>query len=64
MLFVTLNALYLTYAQRRKEARRAELLAPYMHDSDVDSDTGTVKDGGDKAWVELGDRHPDFKYAI
>ena len=22
------------------------------------------KDGGERAWTELGDRHPDFVYAI
>lgn len=52
------NALYLMWAQRTKERRRAELLAPYLVDPNVPSD------GGEKAWVELGDRHPDFRYTL
>lgn len=63
-LFAALNAFYPAYTQRQKEARRYELTAPFIYNSDPDSESGAMKDGGDKAWVELGDRHPDFKYAI
>ena len=58
VVFSGLNALYLTWAQSKKERRRADLLAPYLTDPD------TASDGGEKAWTELGDRHPDFKYAL
>ena len=57
MLFA-LNAFYLTYAQRKKERERDALLAPYV------SAPGSPLDGGEKAWAELGDRHPDFRYAL
>ena len=56
-VFAAANAFYVKWAQRRKETRRNELLAPYITDSD------DPKDGGEKAWTELGDRHPDFVYA-
>ena len=56
-VFAAANALYLKWVQRQKEARRNELLVPYVTSSD------DPKDGGEKAWTELGDRHPDFVYA-
>lgn len=58
IVFSLLNVLYLTWAQRTKERRRGELLAPYL------SDPNAPPDGGEKAWTELGDRHPDFRYAL
>lgn len=58
IVFSIANALYLKREQRRKESRRAEILAPYL------SDPNTPSDGGERAWVELGDKHPDFRYAI
>ena len=61
-----------------KRRRRAELLAPYINDSnnqalgnnklgtgaDEDGKGHGREDGGDRAWAELGDRHPDFEYTI
>jgi hypothetical protein len=41
---------------KRKQRNRTEILAPYV--------TEKEPDGGIRAWVELGDRHPDFKYVI
>lgn len=56
MVFATVNVLYMIWAQRRKEEHREEILASYASDS--------IKDSEERAWVDLGDRHPDFKYAI
>lgn len=50
-----LNILYLRWANKQKRIHRAELLAAY-------ADEGR-SDGGDRAWKELGDRHPDFIYS-
>ena len=58
VVFCGIDALYLAWAQREKERSRAQLLAPYVVDPNSQSD------GGEKAWTELGDRHPDFKYAL
>lgn len=55
-VFSVLIVLYLKWATREKQRKRDELLRPYV----------TEKEplGGAAAWEELGDRHPDFKYAI
>lgn len=50
------NALLLNHMNKTKQRRRNEILAPY-----VDSKN---PDGGVKAWMELGDRHPDFRYKL
>jgi len=50
-----INALMLSYANKRKKEKRTEILAPF---------STKEPDGGVHAWVELGDRHPDFRYAI
>jgi len=50
------NAVLLHRMNLFKERRRAELLAPFA--------TEQAPDGGLKAWIELGDRHPDFKYSL
>ena len=55
MVIAILNALYLRRQNRLKIEKRDEILAPYMED-------GKSTDGGERAWLELGDRHPDFKY--
>ncbi|KAF9044192.1 MFS general substrate transporter [Panaeolus papilionaceus] len=49
---------YLTRQNKLKEVRREELLKPFANDDE--------KGGYDeaKAWIELGDRHPDFKYML
>ena len=56
IVFAVLNVLYLKWATVQKQKRRAELLAPYADD--------ISPDGGSEAWTELGDRHPDFQYAL
>ncbi|KAF9018653.1 MFS general substrate transporter [Hymenopellis radicata] len=48
------NALLLTWMNKRKVQQREALLAPYQN----------IPDGDTKAWIELGDRHPDFRYTI
>ena len=45
----------LSYANKRKKEKRTEILAPLSIDE---------PDGGVHAWIELGDRHPDFRYVI
>ncbi|KAL0571337.1 hypothetical protein V5O48_010619 [Marasmius crinis-equi] len=55
LVFAIVNALYLRRQNRIKEERRAEILAPFLED-------GKSEDGAARAWTELGDRHPDFKY--
>lgn len=49
-----INALTLSYANKRKKEKRTEILAPFSTDKEPD--------GGVAAWIELGDRHPDFHY--
>ncbi|TFK43324.1 MFS general substrate transporter [Crucibulum laeve] len=51
------NALLLSHMNRSKKLRRDTLLAPYTVDE-------KNPDGGVKAWMELGDRHPDFTYTL
>jgi len=58
VLVVTLPALnvaVLRYMNQQKRQRRAEILAPYV--------TEKEPDGGLRAWMELGDKHPDFVYS-
>ncbi|KAH9474630.1 putative transporter [Psilocybe cubensis] len=55
LMMITLtivNALHLIWLNRQKRLRRTDMLAPYA--------TKEEPDGGIRAWVELGDRHPDF----
>ncbi|KAK7056857.1 hypothetical protein VNI00_002574 [Paramarasmius palmivorus] len=54
VVLAIINALYLSRQNRLKKERRAEILAPYA--------TAEEPDGGERAWMDLGDRHPDFKY--
>jgi hypothetical protein len=56
VVFASLNALYLSAATKRKQEKRDELLLPYKDSS--------KPDGGDRAWADLGDRHPDFAYVL
>ncbi|KAK7462345.1 hypothetical protein VKT23_007946 [Stygiomarasmius scandens] len=58
ILTSALNALILSRANRLKREKRIELLAPYLEHGSVEPD------GGLKAWVELGDKHPDYVYTI
>ncbi|KAF9026961.1 MFS general substrate transporter [Hymenopellis radicata] len=52
-----INGLYLSYQNKKKYRNRAQLLAPYV-------DAESKEDATLKAWMELGDRHPDFIYTI
>ena len=58
-VFAVLNVLYLRWATKDKQRRRAELLEPY---SGVEDKNGN--NNNERAWTELGDRHPDFVYAL
>ena len=53
-----LNVAYLSWRNRAKKRpeERAKLLGKYKGD---DEDVG-----GLDAWIELGDRHPDFVYTL
>ncbi|KAI0081283.1 MFS general substrate transporter [Panus rudis PR-1116 ss-1] len=53
------NALYLARENRKKVERREEILEPYL-----EWDKPSHIDGGERAWTELGDRHPDFRYSL
>lgn len=57
VFFSIVNVLYLKRATQSKKKRRDELLRPYMSED-------SRADGGEIAWTELGDRHPDFRYAF
>ena len=50
------NYALLKHMQNKKEKNRDEVLAPYVTDQDPT--------GGERAWIELGDKHPDFKYTL
>jgi hypothetical protein len=45
---------------KKRPAVRAKLLEKYV----AADKEGGCDDGGLSAWIELGDRHPDFVYAI
>jgi len=53
-----INALLLNHMNKQKIQRRDEILAPYNIDADSKGSEAI------RAWVELGDRHPDFKYTL
>jgi hypothetical protein len=55
-----LNAILLSHMNTSKRQRRAEILAPYVDENEKNSDS----DGGMRAWMELGDKHPDFRYTL
>ncbi|KAF9038140.1 MFS general substrate transporter [Panaeolus papilionaceus] len=57
-VLAVVNMIYLNRQNKLKVSKREELLAPYRKDDE--------KNGYDeaKAWIELGDRHPDFKYIL
>ncbi|KAF9447485.1 MFS general substrate transporter [Macrolepiota fuliginosa MF-IS2] len=54
IVFVFINVAVLHFKNQRKRKLRTELLAPYADEKE--------SDGGLKAWMELGDKHPDFVY--
>lgn len=55
IVLTCLNVAVLYYKNKRKQRQRAEILAPYADEKETD--------GGLRAWVELGDKHPDFVYS-
>ncbi|KAF8868773.1 MFS general substrate transporter [Mucidula mucida] len=50
-----INGIFLSYQNKNKLRRRVQLLGPYAELKET---------GSSKAWMELGDRHPDFMYTI
>jgi hypothetical protein len=42
--------------ERIKAAAVQRMLAPYVDETNDDGEVG--------AWMELGDKHPDFRYTI
>jgi hypothetical protein len=47
------NGILLARMNTSKQQRRNEILAPYVDDKN---------DGEVRTWMELGDKHPDFRY--
>ncbi|KAH9476723.1 putative transporter [Psilocybe cubensis] len=56
IVLAIVNASILSWKNKNKERTRQEVLAPYATESEPD--------GGVRAWVDLGDRHPDFRYTL
>ena len=56
-----INIAYLSWRNRVKKRPgvRAKLLQKY-----VTAEKEIADDGGLSAWIELGDRHPDFVYTL
>ncbi|KAF9003195.1 MFS general substrate transporter [Hymenopellis radicata] len=52
-----INGLYLSHQNKNKFRRRVQLLGSYV-------DAELKQKGSSKAWMELGDRYPDFMYTI
>ena len=48
---------------RNKVKKRPEVRAKMLQKY-VSAEKDTADDGGSRAWIELGDRHPDFVYTI
>ena len=46
---------------KKRPEVRAKLLEKYVTAGKEDGD---LDDGGLMAWIELGDRHPDFVYTL
>ncbi|KAF5353280.1 hypothetical protein D9756_008136 [Leucocoprinus leucothites] len=62
------NGLMLHWFNKRKQdpAKRQELLAPYFESvkADFESDYSRTEEANKRAWLDLGDKHPDFKYVL
>uniref|UniRef100_A0A8H7Y4K6 Major facilitator superfamily (MFS) profile domain-containing protein n=2 Tax=Psilocybe cubensis TaxID=181762 RepID=A0A8H7Y4K6_PSICU len=56
VVFCLINMLYLNWRNQQKKKQRTALLAPYADEK--------RSDGGERAWIELGDQHPDFIYTL
>jgi len=54
------NMAYLNWKNRQKQrpGYREEILAKYYSTGETD------KEANQKAWMELGDRHPDYRYTL
>ncbi|KXN92713.1 hypothetical protein AN958_06991, partial [Leucoagaricus sp. SymC.cos] len=67
-LAAVVNGLLLHWCNKRKQdpAKRQELLAPYFQSvkGDSESDLSGTEEANRRAWLDLGDKHPDFKYLI
>ncbi|XP_006461486.1 hypothetical protein AGABI2DRAFT_222276 [Agaricus bisporus var. bisporus H97] len=50
------NVAVLYYRNQQKRRNRDKILAPYMDEKDPDAHL--------RAWIELGDKHPDFIYSF
>jgi sugar phosphate permease len=50
------NVAVLHFKNKRKQQNRDKILAPYMDEKDPDAPL--------RAWMELGDKHPDFVYSF
>jgi hypothetical protein len=66
-----LNTIWLDHAQKRKVARRTEILEKFGLDTSEEFNTGKDEQhdypsnqelASAQAWDHLGDQHPDFKY--
>ena len=62
IVLALVNVAYLSWRNKVKKRpeERAKLLAKYCKAKDDADDGG----GGLDAWMELGDRHPDFVYTL
>ncbi|PPQ76146.1 hypothetical protein CVT26_011796 [Gymnopilus dilepis] len=56
IFLAAINAAMLLRMNRQKEISREKILSEFA--------TEKEPDGGVRAWVELGDRHPDFRYVV
>lgn len=58
-----INIAYLSWRNKVKKrpGARAKLLEKYIED---EKELGGSDDGRLRAWIELGDRHPDFVYTL
>lgn len=63
VLTISLNLIWLKFANRRKRDHRETILSRYpnTHDSKLGEEVAPP-DAEREAWMVLGDRHPDFEY--
>ena len=56
------NVAYLSW--RNKVKKRPEVRAKLLEKYVIGDHDKEGEDGGLKAWIEMGDRHPDFMYTL
>ena len=56
IILALVNRFYLSRENNRKRVFREAILAPYLEEGQIT--------GGERAWLELGDKHPDFTYSL